>query len=97
VKKNLEEHRKNMMRESSPSDLNKKRKEGLKKKRGKSLHCHFTIDNLPCGGVTVRCNHCDEWTKPYHDKFNAAKGRLYLVNECGGITQELRRELVNWS
>lgn len=85
-------------RESSPSSLNKKGKAGPpKKKRDKNLYCHFTIDNLPCGGVTVRCNHCEEWTKPYLEKFNATKGRLYLVNKCGGITQELRHELVNGS
>lgn len=64
-----------------------------KKKRDEQLYSHFTITNLPGGGVSVTCNHCSFFNKAHLKSFNATVGRRHLTIECPGIDGDIKRRL----
>ena len=64
------------------------------KKKDSELYRHVTILPLPCGGVSVNCNHCPKFNKIKIQKFNPTKFRLHLTNVCQGIGKDTKRLLL---
>ena len=64
------------------------------KKKDSELYRHVTILPLPCGGVSVNCNHCLKFNKIKIQKFNPTKFRLHLTNVCQGIGKDTKRLLL---
>jgi hypothetical protein len=64
-----------------------------KKPRDEKLYCHFIINPLPGGGVSIACRNCEGYNKAKMSRFNPSKGRWHLVNDCDGIGIDVKRQL----